>query len=99
MENAFAKEVNEVLAHFDVDGETGLSDEQVKRQSAKYGPNGKPELIRVLGNLVCFARFSFIYPRLHSGTSTRVSESTSHSINVAFVTEICFDVSHCKRTP
>ncbi|TPP62814.1 Calcium-transporting ATPase [Fasciola gigantica] len=42
MENAYAKEVNEVLAHFDVDAETGLSDEQVKRQAAKYGPNELP---------------------------------------------------------
>uniref|UniRef100_A0A095AUX5 Calcium-transporting ATPase sarcoplasmic/endoplasmic reticulum type n=1 Tax=Schistosoma haematobium TaxID=6185 RepID=A0A095AUX5_SCHHA len=39
METAFSKTVDEVLNHFDSDPETGLSDDQVKKQTAKFGPN------------------------------------------------------------
>ncbi len=42
MENAFAKNIEDVLGHFDVDEETGLSDDQVKRQAEKYGFNELP---------------------------------------------------------
>ncbi|CAL8089225.1 unnamed protein product [Calicophoron daubneyi] len=42
METAFAKEVNEVLAHFNVDADSGLSDDQVKKSQEKYGPNEMP---------------------------------------------------------
>ncbi|KER28161.1 hypothetical protein T265_04922 [Opisthorchis viverrini] len=53
MENAFSKEIKEVLAHFDVDEETGLSDDQVKKSEAKYGPNELPaEEAKALWELV-----------------------------------------------
>ncbi|KAF6771723.1 hypothetical protein AHF37_09003 [Paragonimus kellicotti] len=42
MENAFSKEIDEVLRHFDVDKDTGLSDDQIKRQFTKFGPNELP---------------------------------------------------------
>ncbi|VDO66242.1 unnamed protein product [Schistosoma mattheei] len=42
METAFSKTVDEVLNHFDSDPETGLSDDQVKKQTAKFGPNELP---------------------------------------------------------
>lgn len=45
METAFSKTVDEVLNHFDSDPETGLSDDQVKKQTAKFGPNGKSSII------------------------------------------------------
>ncbi|VDP95206.1 unnamed protein product [Trichobilharzia regenti] len=41
METAFSKTVEEVLTYFDSDPENGLSDDQVKKQTAKFGPNGK----------------------------------------------------------
>ncbi|GAA36484.2 Ca2+ transporting ATPase sarcoplasmic/endoplasmic reticulum [Clonorchis sinensis] len=53
MENAFSKEIKEVLGHFDVDEETGLSDDQVKKSGAKYGPNELPaEEAKALWELV-----------------------------------------------
>jgi P-type Ca2+ transporter type 2A len=42
MELAHCKSVDEVLFHFNVDEESGLSDEQVKRQFDKHGPNELP---------------------------------------------------------
>lgn len=41
MENAHCRKFEDVLAFFNVDEETGLSDEQVKRQTEKYGLNGE----------------------------------------------------------
>ena len=41
MENAHCRKIEDVLSYFGVDEETGLSDEQVKRQTEKYGLNGK----------------------------------------------------------
>ncbi|EUB64292.1 Calcium-transporting ATPase sarcoplasmic/endoplasmic reticulum type [Echinococcus granulosus] len=41
MENAHCRKIEDVLAFFNVDEETGLSDEQVKRQTEKYGLNAK----------------------------------------------------------
>ena len=40
MENAHAKTAEECLAYFNVDQETGLSDEQLARATEKFGPNG-----------------------------------------------------------
>ncbi|KAM3179431.1 hypothetical protein ACTXT7_000546 [Hymenolepis weldensis] len=42
MENAHCRKVEDVLAYFNVDEETGLSDEQIKRQTEKYGLNELP---------------------------------------------------------
>nr|AAW25406.1 unknown [Schistosoma japonicum] len=42
METAFSKTVDEVLNYFDSDPETGMSDDQVKKQTAKFGPNELP---------------------------------------------------------
>ncbi|CDS42374.1 calcium transporting atpase [Echinococcus multilocularis] len=42
MENAHCRKIEDVLAFFNVDEETGLSDEQVKRQTEKYGLNELP---------------------------------------------------------
>uniref|UniRef100_A0A5K3FGT0 Calcium-transporting ATPase n=1 Tax=Mesocestoides corti TaxID=53468 RepID=A0A5K3FGT0_MESCO len=42
MENAHCRKAEDVLAYFNVDEETGLSDEQVKRNSEKYGLNELP---------------------------------------------------------
>ena len=41
MENAHAKESADILAHFVVDEETGLSPDQFKSYLAKYGYNGE----------------------------------------------------------
>jgi Ca2+ transporting ATPase len=41
MEDAFAKPIDEVLGALGVHPTTGLTDEQVSRQQAKYGKNGK----------------------------------------------------------
>uniref|UniRef100_H2ZGA3 Sarcoplasmic/endoplasmic reticulum calcium ATPase 2 n=1 Tax=Ciona savignyi TaxID=51511 RepID=H2ZGA3_CIOSA len=41
MEDAYCKTSAEVLSYFSVSPTQGLSDEQVKRNRAKYGPNGK----------------------------------------------------------
>uniref|UniRef100_H2ZLD4 Calcium-transporting ATPase n=1 Tax=Ciona savignyi TaxID=51511 RepID=H2ZLD4_CIOSA len=41
MESAYSKTSEEVLGYFNVSQTQGLSDEQVKRNRAKYGPNGK----------------------------------------------------------
>lgn len=40
MEDAHAKTVEEVQNYFNVDPEKGLTPDQVKRNQAKYGPNG-----------------------------------------------------------
>nr|VZI46307.1 unnamed protein product [Spirometra erinaceieuropaei] len=42
MENAHCRKVEDVLSYFNVDEETGLSDEQVKRQTEKFGLNEMP---------------------------------------------------------
>jgi len=42
MDNAFCKTTNEVMLYFNVDEEVGLSDEQIKRNLEKYGPNELP---------------------------------------------------------
>lgn len=41
MEDAHAKSVDEVLGYFSTDPERGLSTDQIKRNQAKYGPNGE----------------------------------------------------------
>lgn len=41
MENAHTKESGDVLAHFGVTEDTGLSPEQVKKNLSKYGFNGE----------------------------------------------------------
>jgi len=41
MEDAHTKSVEEILAFFRTDSETGLSDEQIQQAQEKYGPNGK----------------------------------------------------------
>jgi Ca2+ transporting ATPase len=41
MEGAFAKPIEQVLAHFGVDAARGLSDEQVRALRAKHGKNGE----------------------------------------------------------
>lgn len=41
MEDAHCKTVEEVVNYFNVDGEKGLSADQVKRNQEKYGLNGK----------------------------------------------------------
>lgn len=43
MENAHIKESAEVLSYFGVTEETGLSQEQVKKNLDKYGYNGEGE--------------------------------------------------------
>jgi hypothetical protein len=40
MEDAHAKTVDEVQNFFNVDPEKGLTPDQIKRNQAKYGPNG-----------------------------------------------------------
>jgi len=40
MENAYSKTVGEVVAFLGTNEEEGLSDDQVSRNQAKYGPNG-----------------------------------------------------------
>lgn len=42
MENGHAKTVEEVLDYFGTDSERGLSDDQVRKYQAKYGPNELP---------------------------------------------------------
>jgi len=42
MENGHTKTCEEVLLHFNVDEEVGLSEDQVRRQLEKYGPNQLP---------------------------------------------------------
>lgn len=41
MDLAHAKTVDEIIGHFGVDPERGLTDEQVRRAQEKYGPNGE----------------------------------------------------------
>ncbi|OTA92144.1 hypothetical protein M434DRAFT_396701 [Hypoxylon sp. CO27-5] len=43
MDGAFAKPIHEVLANFQVDAKTGLTDEQVVELRSKYGKNSIPE--------------------------------------------------------
>lgn len=40
MDDGWIKTVDEVLRYFDTDLERGLSIDQVKKNQAKYGPNG-----------------------------------------------------------
>lgn len=40
MDDAHAKTVDEVQNFFNVDPDKGLTTDQVKRNQAKYGPNG-----------------------------------------------------------
>ena len=41
MEDAHTRSVEEVLNFFKTDDTTGLSDEQIKANQEKYGPNGR----------------------------------------------------------
>lgn len=41
MEQAHAKTVDEALKYFNTNPERGLTEDQVKRNQEKYGPNGK----------------------------------------------------------
>lgn len=41
MEDAFSKTSEEILKHFGVSENLGLSQEEVKKNRLKYGPNGK----------------------------------------------------------
>lgn len=41
MEHAHAKNVEEILASFNVDESVGLTDDQIKKAIEKYGPNGE----------------------------------------------------------
>ena len=45
MEDAHTKKVEEVLSHFSVDPERGLTPDQVKKYQEKYGPNGERALL------------------------------------------------------
>nr|DBA33357.1 TPA: hypothetical protein GDO54_001052 [Pyxicephalus adspersus] len=40
MDSAHSKPVSEVLRHFEVNENCGVSSEQVRRSREKYGPNG-----------------------------------------------------------
>lgn len=51
MENAHDKSSSEVLKHFDVNENNGLTPEQVRNNLEKYGPNG--ELHAALCLFVC----------------------------------------------
>lgn len=41
MDIAFSKSPEEVCQYFGVDENLGLNDDQVKKNTEKYGPNGK----------------------------------------------------------
>lgn len=41
MDNAYTKTTDEVCQYFGVDENIGLTDDQVKRNTEKYGPNGE----------------------------------------------------------
>jgi len=41
MDQAFSKTTEEVTAFFGVDENVGLTEEQVKKNLEKYGPNGE----------------------------------------------------------
>lgn len=45
MDDAFSKSTPEVLKHFGVSEAKGLSEQQVKAQRQKYGPNGMLEAV------------------------------------------------------
>lgn len=40
MESAYVKSAQDVLRHFDVDEQSGLSDSRVQQQLSKFGKNG-----------------------------------------------------------
>ena len=40
MEQAYTKSVEEVCSFFGVDEESGLNEEQIRKNTEKYGPNG-----------------------------------------------------------
>lgn len=44
MEDGFAKTVEEVVGYFNTDTDKGLTPDQIKRNQAKYGPNGKLQI-------------------------------------------------------
>ena len=44
MDQSFTKTTDEVTAHFSVDENVGLSEDQIKRGLEKYGPNGECDL-------------------------------------------------------
>lgn len=48
MDQSFTKTTEEVLAYFGVDENVGLTEEQVKKNFEKYGPNGEFRLIYFL---------------------------------------------------
>lgn len=41
MDNSHASSVEEVISYFKTDENLGLTEEQVKQNQEKYGPNGK----------------------------------------------------------
>ena len=47
MEQAWTKSNKEVLKYFNVEEDSGYSDDQVKRAQEKYGPNGKSNTLSV----------------------------------------------------
>jgi len=51
MENSHASSAEEVLDYFSTDDNNGLSDDHVKRNQDKYGPNGKILCVQLLHNL------------------------------------------------
>jgi len=53
MEDAHAKTVDEVQNFFNVDPEKGLSIDQIKRNQAKYGPNGMYNNFKTNKNILC----------------------------------------------
>ncbi|KAH3887744.1 hypothetical protein DPMN_011763, partial [Dreissena polymorpha] len=42
MEQAYTKSVEEVCSFFGVDEESGLNEEQIRKNTEKYGPNELP---------------------------------------------------------
>ena len=59
MEQAYTKTVEDVADYFSVDLETGLTDDQIKKNRDKYGPNGKFLSIfiyHILNFNMCFGR-------------------------------------------
>ena len=52
MDIAFSKTTEEVVQYFGVDERTGLTDDQVKRNTEKYGPNGKKYVHEIKTNLL-----------------------------------------------
>ena len=59
MEQAYTKTVEDVADYFGVDLETGLTDEQIKKNRDKYGPNGMLLFIFLFHScklITCFSR-------------------------------------------